>query len=373
MSDLLSKIESLSKSYKSVDNPEFIKSGSVVIDALLGGGIPKGSFILWSSHSGIGKTTSSLYISKSYCVQGKKVLYLDFEGGVNENQLEGIGLLKYKYSKSNPNGTFYVFRAHTFYDAEQFLDNLIGEVDLIVIDSVTAILPEKMKEISVEKIQPGLQARLMANLLLKYKAESMKRGTTWIMINQMRTHIRFIGQTTDEEAGGNALKFYSDYRILMKKAKNGDLERTEMTSRGKVTVPYGSINEIWCVKSRYSRPFIPLKLAVIFGKGISNVYAYYDYLETKKVIKKSGSWYTITMDGEEKHKCQGFERVIEWINKNKDLVKEFIRKNGGYKLIVDEKAKSININEMDYSSYDSEEEQEKHVSMAVGDINDENI
>jgi hypothetical protein len=197
------------------------------------------------------------------------------------------------------------------------------------------MLPEKMKEKSVEDIQPGLQARLMANLLLKYKAESMRNGTSWIMINQLRTHIRFVGQTTDEEAGGNALKFYADYRIMMKEAFQGRLEKTEQTAMGPKKVPFGSINEIWCVKSRYSRPFIPLNIGMIFGKGISNNYAYYDFLNNKGCVTKSGSWYEIKI-GNESAKLQGVVRIVEWINEHRDIAKKFIADNGGYNLIMKE-------------------------------------
>jgi recombination protein RecA len=235
-------------------------------------------------------------------------------------------------------------------------------VDLVIIDSVTAVLPEKIKSQSVEDIQPGLQARMMTNLLLKYKASSMKNGTSWIMINQMRTHIRFIGMTTEEEAGGNALKFYSDYRILMKEAKNGKLERNEMTPLGVKKVPYGSINDIWCLKSRYSRPFIPLRLGIVFGKGISNSYAYLDFLNFKGCIVKEGSWYAIDMAGK-KAKFQGENGVIEWINDNRDSVKQFIENNGRYHLIMDESDAVVN----DYNLLDENIEGESE-GVAYGEI-----
>jgi protein RecA len=369
---LLEKVDLLSKTYRSIDDPEFTKSGSVVLDALFGGGIPKGCFILWSSDTGIGKTTGSLYVSKSYCVQGKKVLYLDYEGGVNEPTLKSMGLWEYKYDKDkNPNGTFYVYRVHTFADAEKFLDLLLTEVDLIVIDSVTAMFPSKLADVSVEENQPGVQARMMAGLMLKYKAESMKQGTTWIMINQLRTKIRFVGQTTEEEAGGKALKFYSDYRVLMKEAYGGTLEKTEKTALGEKKVPYGSINDIWCVKSRYSRPFIPLRLAVIFGKGVSNNYAYYDFLESRGCIKKSGSWYEITVNGST-GKAQGTERVVEWINQNKEIVKKFVAEQGGYTLLMQE-ATEVKVDVPSLPEPQMEDIKEDFDNIVVGNIDEQRV
>lgn len=332
-------INVLATSYKSIEDPSFVQTGSLVFDALLGGGIPKGNFILLTSASGIGKSTAALYVSLSYCVQGLKVLYLDFEGGVNENQLKGIGVYPYLYDeKRNPNGSFYCYRAHTFIDAEKFIKATLGMVDLVVIDSVTAMLPEKLLKEgkTVEDVTPGITSRIMSVLMQKFKAQSMRQGTSWLMINQTRTKIRFVGQSTDEEAGGNALKFYSDYRIMMKKSFKGDLMRKEETPNGIVDVPYGSINAIWCVKSRHTRPYIPLRLAVIYGKGISNVNAYLDYLlYLKKVKKKKDNSYVVCLDGTPPIELKTEARVLEWIKDNKDLVRDFMNSLGGYKMLLD--------------------------------------
>jgi RecA/RadA recombinase len=332
--DCCDRVGNLSREYQSIEKPDFVQSGSVVIDALLGGGIPRGVFILWSSASGIGKSTGSLYISRSYCVQGLKVLYMDFEGGVNESQLDGIGLSQYLYHpKNNPKGTFFCYRLQTYQDAEKWLDAILEFVDLVIIDSVTAMLPGKMQSVSIEDVQPGLQSRLMANLLLKYKSKSVRSKATWIMINQMRTHIRFVGISTEEEAGGNALKFYSDYRILMKEARNGKLEKVEKTARGDAKVPFGSLNEIWCLKSRYSRPFIPLSIAMVFGKGVSNNYAYKDFLESNGCIKRRGAWYDIDVAGLVAS-VNGEGKIVEWIQQNRDAIRGYVNSCGGYPLVV---------------------------------------
>ena len=143
MADIFKKVEALAKTYKMIDEPVFIRTGSIVLDALLGGGVPRGTFILWSSGAGIGKSTAALHICRSYCSQGLKVLYLDYEGGVNDNQLRGIGVSRFMYDpKKNPSGNLFIFRAYTFADAEEFLDSLLDEVDLVVFDSITAMLPE---------------------------------------------------------------------------------------------------------------------------------------------------------------------------------------------------------------------------------------
>ena len=264
--EMQKKIAELSKQYHSIGEVDFTRSGSVVLDAILGGGIPKGVFILWSAENGCGKSTGSLHISRVYCMQGKRVLYLDYEGGVNTSQIDGMGLTDFLYDQvKNPNGPFILFQVQTYKDAEKILDTLMTDVDLVVIDSATAMLTEKVKGSSSEDALPGVDSRVMSNFLKKYKAEAVRHGVTWIIINQMRTKISFMGATGDVEAGGNALKFYPDIRLQMKKAFKGSLEREEETATGKQKVPFGAICTIWATKNRYERPGIPLNLAIIFG------------------------------------------------------------------------------------------------------------
>ena len=336
ISELQKKVKDLSKKYKSIGKAEFIRSGSVVLDAILGGGIPKGVFILWSAENGCGKSTGALHISRTYCMQGKRVLYLDYEGGVNENQLDSMGLKSYLYdTDTNPDGLFYLYQVQTYKDAETILDEIMSEVDLVVIDSMTAILTEKVKGASSEDVLPGIDSRVMSTFLKKYKADAVRNGTTWIMINQMRTKIAmgFGQQTHDAEAGGNALKFYPDIRLQMKRAFKGTLEREEETATGMQKVPFGAICTIWAVKNRYERPNIPLNLALIFGKGISNEYSYADFLTNKGCIAKSGAWYTVKV-GDYNEKFNGMSRVIDWINTHKDDVRSYINSQGGYKLLM---------------------------------------
>lgn len=340
--EMQKKIAELSKQYHSIGEVDFTRSGSVVLDAILGGGIPKGVFILWSAENGCGKSTGSLHISRVYCMQGKRVLYLDYEGGVNTSQIEGMGLTDFLYDQvKNPNGPFILFQVQTYKDAEKILDTLMTDVDLVVIDSATAMLTEKVKGSSSEDALPGVDSRVMSNFLKKYKAEAVRHGVTWIIINQMRTKISFMGATGDVEAGGNALKFYPDIRLQMKKAFKGSLEREEETATGKQKVPFGAICTIWATKNRYERPGIPLNLAIIFGKGISNEYAYYDFLTNDGSVAKSGAWYKINVGGVSTQ-VHGVNKVIDWINENKDLVREHISNNGGYKLLLN-KEESIPI------------------------------
>nr|DAQ48055.1 MAG TPA: Protein recA [Bacteriophage sp.] len=340
LEELSKKVKKLTENYKSVGSPEFIKSGSVVLDAILGGGIPRGTFISWSATHGCGKSTAALHVSRVYCMQGKRVLYLDYEGGVNSSQIDGMGLREFKYDpETNPEGTFFVFQVQTYKDGETILDSIMDDIDLVVIDSATAILTEKVKGASSEDILPGIDSRIMSIFLKKYKAEAIRKGTTWIIINQLRTKIAmgYGQQTKEEEAGGNALKFYPDIKLAMKPAYKGQLERVEETSIGEQKVPFGRICEIWAEKNRYERPKIPMKLAVIFGKGVSNEFAYADVLENDGIIVKSGAWYTIKLNGETS-KVQGLNGVIGWITSHREEVKDYINSVGGYRLLMNQES-----------------------------------
>jgi protein RecA len=337
--DFSKKIKKMSSEYKSLSEPEFIKSGSVVIDAILGGGVPQGVFILLSSDSGLGKSTASLHISKAYCMQSKRVLYLDFESGVNSSQLNSMGLSKYLYDvDTNPDGIFYLFQIQTYREADKLLDELVEDVDLVVIDSASAMLTEKVKDSSSEDVLPGIDSRVMSTFLKRHKASSTRAGTSWIIVNQLRTKIAmsYGQQTAEVEAGGKALKFYPDIRLTMKKAFKGTLERTEITASGEQKVPFGAICEIKAVKNRYERPEIPLRLAIIFGKGISNEYAYVDFLEQHGKIVRKGAWYTINLG--DSPSVQGMNGVIEWVNANKGIIKDYIESEGGYRLLLNEES-----------------------------------
>lgn len=352
--ELKKKVKDLSKKYKSIGKAEFVRSGSVVLDAILGGGIPRGVFISWSAENGCGKSTGALHVSRTYCMQNKRVLYLDYEGGVNENQLESMGLTQYLYDPdTNPDGLFYLYQVQTYKDAETILDEIMSDVDLVIIDSVTAILTEKVKGASSEDILPGIDSRVMSTFLKKYKADAVRNGTSWLMINQMRTKIAmgFGQQTHDDEAGGNALKFYPDIRLIMKKAFKGTLERDEETATGKQKVPFGAICTIWAVKNRYERPKIPLNLTILYGKGIDNNFAYADFLTNKGCIVKNGAWFNIKMDGHE-DKVNGMSRVIDWISAHKDDVRSYINSQGGYKLLMNSaQATNIDIDNLDEDVY----------------------
>lgn len=310
----------------------FLKSGSVIMDTVLsnGKGIPMNKFIQISSESGLGKTTVILHICKAALAAGKRVAYLDVEKGVNESQMKGIGVYKYL------NESFFLYPISTFEEAEEVLDSVLQDNNLayVVIDSITALIPQKALEKSVGDIEPGLNARYAASFLTKYRAKlSMceNKPTFWF-INQMRTKINFRGMTTYGAAGGSAQKFYADIRLNMRESKK--LTKTVGTVEGKNSVQYGSENYLWADKNRFNTPFVEAVITVIFGKGVSNLLAYQRVLMSKGVCEMAGAgFWTISLPGKEPLKARGTDALQKLIKDNLVDIKKFVDENGGIELI----------------------------------------
>lgn len=316
-------------------NEKFVKTGSVILDAVLsnGKGVPLNKFIQISSESGLGKTTIILHCCKALCAQGYEVAYIDIEKGVNESQMEGIGLTKYL------NNGFFLYPISTFEEAEDVMDTVLANPKLgyIVIDSITALIPAKVLEKSISELEPGINARYSAQFLTKYKAKISMSDCqpTVFYINQMRTKLNFRGMTTYGAAGGSAQKFYCDIRLMMKLDKA--LERQTNTMEGKCAVQYGSNNRIWAEKNRYNKPFIEGVITVIFGKGVSNISAYQRVLMSKGVLTMAGAgFWTLALPDKEVVKDRGAEGVERLIRNSLKDVKSYVEANGGFELFESE-------------------------------------
>lgn len=337
MKDLYDKYKDRSSFSESVEE-SYTPSGSVIFDQVLsnGKGLPSGTWIQITSESGCGKSHLVLYAAKAMCARGKKVCYIDDEKGVNESQLDGIGLTPYL------GDTFFLYPISTFEEAEEVLDEALEdeEIALIIIDSITGLVPQKCIENSIAKIEPGLQARYSANFLVKYRAKISMTNTkpTVLLINQQRTHISFMGTTSVGEAGGNAQKFYTDIRLLMKQDK--PLTKTIQTLEGSKSIQYGVNANIWATKNRYAQPFVQGLITIIYGKGVSNLAAYQRFLMSEKVLKMSGAgFWSMKLPNREEIKARGSEGVLEIIKDNLSDIKQFIEDRGGFTLIKTEEGK----------------------------------
>lgn len=262
----------------------FSPSGSIILDAIIsnGRGIPAGTFIEIASESGCGKSTMCLHIAKKYCSQGKRVIYIDTESGLNGNQIDCFGMRQYV-----DECLFVPVRLQTYGEVDTFLSTILDdkEVSLIIYDSITATVPSKLTEKNVDEMnEPGVAARIQSNFMQKFKARFKNTDKTVIFVNQLRTKIAMgYGQITKlSQAGGQALGYYMDVRIMMKKIKV--LEQT-LAGYDK-PVPYGCDLAIWADKNRYARPLLKKMITIHFGKGISNAGALRSVLEYHEVIKR---------------------------------------------------------------------------------------
>lgn len=262
----------------------FSPSGSIILDAIVsnGRGLPEGVFIEIASESGCGKSTMCLHIAKKYCSQGKRVIYIDTESGLNGNQIDCFGMRQYVDDM-----LFIPVRLQTYGEVDNFLCQILEdpEVALIVYDSITATVPGRLTEKNVDEMnEPGVAARIQSNFMQKFKSRFKNSNKTVIFVNQLRTKIAMgYGQVTKlAQAGGQALGYYMDVRIMMKKIK-----MLEQTLPGyEKPVPYGCDLAIWTDKNRYARPLLKKVITIHFGKGISNAGALRSVLEYHGVVTR---------------------------------------------------------------------------------------
>lgn len=323
---LLAKLEGYKEKY-GLKEDEFVSSGSVIFDVVAsnGKGLPLNKFIEIASDSGLGKTTIILHAMKHACDNGHRVVYLDSEGGINDSLLEGIGLSQYR------DDLFIVLPIQTYGEAEEICTDLIGNCSFIVIDSITALLPDEMLEKSITQVLPGLQSRYMSNFLQKFKGMITNSGTSMVFINQVRNKFNFRGQTTQDSAGGYAMKFYQDIRFFMK--KSAKMEKKTMTADGEKTIEYGCINKLYTKKNRYNAPFVEAEIAVVYGKGVSNLMSYLQWFERNDCIKRAGAWYTMILDDTEVARVCGYNNLLPVIKENFEYLDAYIQQHGGFKLV----------------------------------------
>jgi len=323
---------SLSKLYPSNEEQTIYPSGSVAFDLVLTGiggqaGLPAGRVIELTSDAGLGKSTAALWFCKSLIRNGLSAVYIDFEHAINPSILEGVGLEPFLGQ------TFGLHTAHTFKDLEAILEAYIDipDVGIIVVDSMPSIMPDRMEGTSIVDIQPGLHARLVTSLYLKYKAAIAKSGKVLIVVNHMRTKFEFGGRFQKTEvvaAGGFAQKYYPDIRIMMEKKRDTWTDRREKDHAPDAEI-VGADLGIWTIKNKFTLPYKKAAASILFGKGISNSRFCAIYAETEGWISHSGSgWYSINIPGIAPEKVQGRLAIEEWMKSKYDDVLDAFRERG---------------------------------------------
>ncbi len=253
-------------------------SGSLGLDIALGiGGLPKGRISEIYGPESSGKTTLALHTAAEVQKKGGTVVYIDAEHALDVTYARKLGVDTTKLLVSQPDCGEQAFEI-----CEALIQS--GSVDLIVIDSVAALVPKAEIEGEMEDQQPGMQARLMSKALRKLTAVSAKSGCAILFINQIRMKIGVMFGSPETTAGGNALKFYASVRL--------DVRRIGSLKEGAEAEVHGSRVRVKVVKNKVAPPFREAEFDVIFNEGISRIGETIDIGVEKGIIDKAGAWYS---------------------------------------------------------------------------------
>jgi recombination protein RecA len=292
------------------DSPEVamkvIPTGSVALDIALGiGGLPRGRVIEVYGPEASGKTTVALHAVANAQALGGIAAFIDAEHALDPEYARAIGVDTDALLVSQPD---------TGEQALEIADMLIrsGALDVIVIDSVAALVPRAEIEGEMGDSHVGLQARLMSQALRKITGALSNSGTTAIFINQLREKVGVVYGSPEVTTGGRALKFYSSVRL--------DVRRIETLKQG--TEAVGSRVRVKVVKNKVAAPFKQAELDLLWGTGFSREGSLIDIGVDQGIIRKSGAWYTYEGD----QLGQGKENVRGFLRDNPDLADEIDKK-----------------------------------------------
>ncbi|MEV6631286.1 recombinase RecA [Actinoplanes sp. NPDC051470] len=283
-----------------------IPTGSIALDVALGvGGLPRGRVVEVYGPESSGKTTVALHAVANAQRAGGIAAFIDAEHALDPDYARALGVDTDALLVSQPD---------TGEQALEIADMLIrsGALDVIVIDSVAALVPRAEIEGEMGDSHVGLQARLMSQALRKITGILSNSGTTAIFINQLREKIGVMFGSPETTTGGRALKFYSSIRL--------DVRRIESLKDGTDVV--GNRTRVKVVKNKVAAPFKQAEFDIMYGKGISREGSLIDVGVEQSIIRKSGAWYTY--DGDQLG--QGKEKAREFLKENPDVAAEIEKK-----------------------------------------------
>ncbi|WBF65735.1 MAG: recombinase RecA [Candidatus Kinetoplastibacterium crithidii] len=289
---------------------QVVSTGSLGLDIALGvGGLPRGRVIEIYGPESSGKTTLTLQVIAEMQKIGGTCAFIDAEHALDVQYASKLGIVLSDLLISQPD---------TGEQALEIADALVrsGSVDLIVIDSVAALVPKAEIEGDMGDSLPGLQARLMSQALRKLTATIKRTNCMVIFINQIRMKIGVMFGSPETTTGGNALKFYASVRL--------DIRRVGSIKKGDEVI--GSETRVKVVKNKVAPPFKQAEFDIMYGKGISRAGEIIDLGVLSGSIEKSGSWYSYKGN----KIGQGKDTVRDFLNTNVDISKEIedsIREN----------------------------------------------
>jgi recombination protein RecA len=283
-----------------------IPTGSIALDVALGiGGLPRGRIIEIYGPESSGKTTLTLHAIANAQRNGGIAAFIDAEHALDPEYAKKLGVDIDSLLVSQPD---------TGEQALEIADMLVrsGSIDLIVVDSVAALVPKAEIEGEMGDSHVGLQARLMSQALRKLTGGLNQTQTTMIFINQLREKIGVFFGSPETTAGGKALKFYASVRL--------DIRRIETLKDGAEAV--GNRTRVKVVKNKMAPPFKQAEFDILYGVGISREGSLIDYGVEHEIVRKSGAWYTY--DGDQLG--QGKENARSFLLQNPDVANEIEQK-----------------------------------------------
>jgi recombination protein RecA len=284
---------------------EAISTGSIGLDAALGiGGVPRGRIVEIFGSESSGKTTLALHVIAQAQKVGGYVAFIDAEHALDSGYAKALGVDTENLLVSQPD-----FGEQALEIAEQLIRS--GAVDLVVVDSVAALVPKAELQGEMGDQVVGLQARLMSQALRKLAGVVSKSNTCLIFINQIREKIGVMFGNPETTTGGRALKFYASVRI--------DIRRIASIKEGDAVI--GSHTKAKVVKNKVAAPFKDAEFDIDYGKGISREGELIDLGILYKLVEKSGSWFAY----KETRLGQGRENAKQFLKENADIAGEIER------------------------------------------------
>ena len=321
-------------------NVEAVPTGSLTLDLALGiGGVPRGRIVEIYGPESSGKTTVALHVAAEVQKLGGEAAFIDAEHALDPVYAKALGVNIDELLVSQPDSGE---------QALEITDALVrsGAVDVVVVDSVAALVPQQEIDGEMGSSHVGLQARLMSQALRKLSGSIAKTNCVVIFINQLREKVGVVYGNPETTTGGRALKFYASVRI--------DIRKSEMLKSG--TETYGNKVKCKVVKNKVAPPFKVAEFDILYGKGISKSSEILEIGIARGIIEKSGAW--ISYDGN--RLGQGRDNARNFIEGNPELMAE-----------LEEKIKAAMADDAEEDVLDMPEDEDDDLDIRLLDLDDD--